>query len=208
MTEREAGSEDDPLRHSPLEDAIGLATGVVLASLGVHILTNAELVTGQTAGLAVLISYAAGVPFGAVFFAVNLPFYAIAVLQMGWRFTIRTLLAVTGMSAATTALPFLLPLGPLEPWSAGIIASTVTSVGLIVLFRHRASLGGIGILALFLQERTGFRAGWTQLIFDVVLFAAAFLMIDAWRVLASAAGAAVLNVLIAINHRTDRYIAR
>ncbi|MEM7526669.1 MAG: YitT family protein [Pseudomonadota bacterium] len=208
MTDRKAVSAGDPLRHSPLEDAAGLATGIVLASLGVHILTSAELVTGQTAGLAVLVSYAAEMPFGVVFFAVNLPFYAIAVLRMGWSFTLRTLLAVTGMSVGTTVLPWVMPLGPLEPWSAGIIASTVTSVGLIVLFRHRASLGGIGILALFLQERTGFRAGWTQLIFDAGLFAAAFLVIAPWLVLASAAGAAVLNVLIAFNHRTDRYIAR
>jgi hypothetical protein len=34
------------------------------------------------------------------------------------------------------------------------------------LFRHGATLGGVGIVALWLQDRNGFPAGRTQLIFD------------------------------------------
>jgi uncharacterized membrane-anchored protein YitT (DUF2179 family) len=77
-----------------------------------------------------------------------------------------------------------------------------------VLFRHGASLGGIGILALFIQDRTGFRAGYTQLIFDLCLFAAAFAVIAPGLVLYSLAGAVVANLIIATNHRPDRYTGR
>jgi hypothetical protein len=79
--------------------------------------------------------------------------------------------------------------------------------GLLALFRHGASLGGIGIVALYLQDKTGFRAGWTQLIFDVCLFAAALTVRDAKTVAISALGAVVINLVIAVNHRRDRYIA-
>ena len=66
--------------HTPLDDAQGLAAGAILAAFGIAVLTHLGLVTGQTAGLAVLVSYATGLPFGPVFFAVNLPFY-----WLGWR---------------------------------------------------------------------------------------------------------------------------
>ncbi len=208
MTERLRDIDPEALRHTPVEDAVGLATGVILVAVGVHLFTAAGLVTGQTAGLALLIDYATPLDFGTAFFLVNLPFYGLAVSRMGWTFTLKTLGAVTALSVLTWAAPTLLPLGRLDPVGAAVAASVATSVGLIVLFRHRASLGGVGVLALYLQEKTGFRAGWTQMAVDAAIFAAAFLLID-WRlVLVSALGAAILNYTIALNHRADRYIAR
>jgi uncharacterized membrane-anchored protein YitT (DUF2179 family) len=58
-----------------------------------------------------------------------------------------------------------------------------------------------------LQERLGWRAGWVQLGFDAVLFAAAFLVIEPRLVLISFVGALVVNLVVAINHRRDRYVA-
>jgi len=42
---------------------------------------------------------------------------------------------------------------------AAVFGGFAMGVGLLILFRHRASLGGVNILALFLQERFGLRAG-------------------------------------------------
>ena len=42
--------------------------------------------------------------------------------------------------------------------------------------------------------------------FDTVLFAVAFALMPWDRVLWSALGAGVLNLVIAINHRRDRYV--
>lgn len=95
----------------------------------------------------------------------------------------------------------------LDPIFGAILFGAVTGTAILALFRHGASLGGLGILALYLQDRTGFRAGWTQLIFDVVLFATALLLLrDPWTVALSVLGAVVLDLVIAINHRRDHYI--
>ncbi|MEZ5611888.1 MAG: YitT family protein, partial [Rhodocyclaceae bacterium] len=72
--------------------------------------------------------------------------------------------------------------------------------------RHGASLGGIGILGLMIQDRWGFRAGWVQLGFDAALFAIALCLRDVPTVALSFLGAVVVNLVIAINHRRDRYI--
>lgn len=197
-----------PSRHTIGEDALGLFTGVILAGLSMHLLGAAGLVTGQTAGAALLIAQVGGYDLGLVFFLINLPFYGFALMRMGWVFTMRTFIAVVALSAFTSFAPRLLPMETPDPVAAAIAGAVLAGVGLIVLFRHRASLGGVGILGLYLQDKTGFRAGWSQLIIDAAIFGVAFLLLDTQLALISALGALILNVIVALNHRADRYIAR
>lgn len=193
--------------HTPFEDAQGLVFGTAMCALGVMVLTGAGLVTGQTAGLAVLIAYATGWGFGPVFFAINLPFYWLAWRQIGAAFAIKTFIAVALISGFSMIIPSLLSINPVHPAVASVLFGMVAGAGLLAIFRHLASLGGIGILAYWMQERMGWPAGWVQLGFDLVLFAAALTLLEPMLVLWSLLGAVVINAIIAINHRRDRYIA-
>lgn len=197
----------DPARHSAPEDAQGLIFGTLMCALGLQFLGHAGLITGQTAGLALVISYATGWGFGPVFFVVNLPFYWLGYRRIGLRFTVKSLIAVSLLSVMAQVMPQYLSFAVLHPLLAGVLFGFTTGAGLLALFRHGASLGGIGIVALMVQDRTGFRAGWLQMGFDAVLFALAFLWIPAERVLWSLPGVVILNLVLAINHRRDRYVA-
>lgn len=197
----------DPKTHSLLEDAQGLAFGTTMAAFGIVILTHLGLITGQTAGLAVLISYATGWSFGAVFFAINIPFYILGYRRMGLAFTIKTFAAVALLSLLSAFIGGWVSFATLNPIFGAILFGFISGAALLAIFRHGASLGGIGILALLLQDRTGFRAGHTQLIFDAALFLAALTMLPPTTVAISFLGAVVVNVTIAINHRRDRYVA-
>ncbi len=42
--------------------------------------------------------------------------------------------------------------------------------------------------------------------FDGLLFALAFAILDTWLVAASLLGAVIVNLVIAVNHRRDRYV--
>ena len=79
-------------------------------------------------------------------------------------------------------------------------------LGLLMLFRHRASLGGVNILALYIQERFGFRAGTVQMAIDASIVLAAIFVVSPDKVLLSVLGAGMLNLVLAINHRADRYV--
>ena len=195
-------------RHSLWEDALGLAVGCVIMALSVQFLRTEDLITGQIAGLSLLGSYVSGWSFGAVFFVLNLPFYLLALRQMGLRFTLKSFAAVTIMSAMADALPSVLTLDPLHPAIAAILFGVLGGIGLIVLFRHGATLGGVGVVALWLQDTRGIRAGNVQLVFDLGVFALAAFLFDWQTVLWSLLGAVILNVMITVNHRRDRYIAR
>ncbi|MDU8945583.1 YitT family protein [Ovoidimarina sediminis] len=197
-----------PLEHTLFEDAMAFVLGTAMCALGVVFLTHLGLVTGQTAGLGVLLAYVTGLPFGGVFFLVNLPFYILAWLRLGPRFTVKSFIAVAMVSVFTEAFGRLVELGQVNTPLGAALAGGMIGLGLIVIFRHGASLGGIGVLALYLQERIGFQAGWTQLIFDVALFAAALFVLDLPLVIWSLLGAVVVNLIIGVNHRKDRYIGR
>ncbi|MGP9791960.1 YitT family protein [Roseinatronobacter sp. NSM] len=197
----------DTPRHTRLEDAQGLIFGTAMCAFGLLVLTGAGLVTGQTAGLAVLISYATGWSFGAVFFIINIPFYVLAWVRLGPEFTLKTLISVTLISLMSGFMGDLVTVIPQNPAIAAVLFGMITGAGLLAIFRHRASLGGVGIVAYDLQERFGWRAGLVQLGFDLVLFAVAFLILPPNLVLWSLLGAVVLNAILAINHRRDHYIA-
>lgn len=194
-------------RHSTLDDVQGIGLGVFMCGLAIHVLTQAGLITGQTAGIAVILSYLTGWSFGVVFFVVNLPFYVLAWRRFGPAFTARSLLSVTLLSGLTLALPGWLSFAHLDTWLAALIYGSLSGVGLLALFRHNGSLGGIGMLALLVQDRTRFRAGHVQMAVDAVIFAVALLLFPATTVLWSTLGALTLNLIITFNHRRDRYIA-
>jgi uncharacterized membrane-anchored protein YitT (DUF2179 family) len=80
--------------------------------------------------------------------------------------------------------------------------------GFLMLFRHRASLGGVGILALYLQESRGWRAGRVQMAIDCAIVAAAILTVEPMRVIWSLLGAVALNLILAVNHKPGRYVAQ
>ncbi|MCL3883748.1 YitT family protein [Marivita sp. GX14005] len=197
-----------PDRHSPFEDALAILTGATLVALGVQFLAASHLLTGQIAGLSLLGDYLTGWSFGAIFFVLNLPFYALGVVQMGWRFTLKTFAAVGCMSAIAELLPLALTINDLHPAVGAALAGTVTGVGLLLLFRHGATLGGVGIVALWLQDTRGIKAGNVQLGFDLIVFTLALLALPWQSVLWSLFGAAILNMIITVNHRRDRYVAR
>jgi uncharacterized membrane-anchored protein YitT (DUF2179 family) len=197
----------EPARHSLFEDAQGLFTGTVLAALGVMLLSKAGLLTGGVAGMAFLLHYAFGWSFGLGFFVINLPFYWLAYKRLGLAFTLKTFSAIALLAVLSEYQPVLLKIDRINPVWAAVLGGLLIGMGMLALFRHRASLGGVGILALYLQDRFGWRAGLVQLVIDLSILALAFTVASPLMVLCSVLGAVAMNFFIAVNHRTDRYIA-
>lgn len=194
------------VRHSPFEDALAMITGTVVASTGLFLLKSGGVVTGGTAGLSLLLSYAMKVPFGVVFIAVNLPFFVLALWKKGVAFTVRTALSVVVVSGLSHLHAQAFGNVGLEPLYATVVGNLLVAVGLLVLFRHRASLGGFNIIALLAQERLGWRAGYVQLALDAVIVLSALSVVPSRSVGFSALGALLLNVSLAKNHRPGRYV--
>lgn len=193
--------------HSFLEDLQALLAGTLLASLGIALLAKAGLVSGGIVGIAFLVHYATGIGLGKLIFAINLPFYLLALKKLGRAFVLKTLAAVTLVSGFSEMLPRVLEIGHIDTLYGAVMGGLLMGVGLLILFRHRASLGGLNILVLYLQERYGWRAGAVQLAIDAVILLGSLTLIPPAAVAISLVGAAVLNLSLAINHRPGRYMA-
>ncbi len=195
------------LRHRPHEDIQALVTGTLFVALGVVMFGRTGLLTGGTAGIAFLIHYATGWNFGLVFFCINLPFYGLAYKRMGLQFTLKTFASVALLATMSNLLPQLISIGVINPVFAALSGGLLMGTGMLILFRHRASLGGFNVLVLYLQERYGWRAGLIQMALDCTIVVLAFALTDWWHIALSVLGAVVLNQTLAINHRTGRYVA-
>ncbi len=194
-------------RHTPVEDVQGIFSGSLVAALGLYMLASAGLLTGSTAGIAFLLHYAFGVNFGLAFFLLNLPFFYLSWTRLGAAFTIKTFIAIGLTSVMTSLQPKVIDISAIQPAWAALLGGLLLGFGLLALYRHRASLGGVGILGIYMQERFGIRAGLVQMAIDLCVLAAAFFVTTPPVVFYSVLGAVVLNLFVAINHRADRYIA-
>ncbi|MGZ2458162.1 YitT family protein [Rhizobium anhuiense] len=194
-------------RHTPIEDVQGIFSGSLVAALGLYVLASAGLLTGSTAGVAFLLHYAFDVNFGLAFFLLNLPFFYLSWKRLGMAFTIKTFVAIGLTSVIADVQSRFFSISSIHPAWAALLGGLLLGFGLLALYRHRASLGGVGILGIYLQERFGIRAGLVQLAIDMCVLAAAFFVTTPPVVFYSLLGAVVLNLFVAINHRADRYIA-
>ena len=196
----------EPVRHKLWEDAAALTTAALILSLGVALLSKAELATGGAAGLALVVAYATGFDFGLTFFFINLPFYILSAARMGWAATARTFAAV-GLFALLSKLTLgWIAFERLDPIYAAFAGGTLLGVGMLILFRHRTSLGGVNLLALYAQEKYGWRAGYVQMALDGLILIVAFVVVGQARALASLLAAVVVNLVLATNHKPGRYM--
>lgn len=142
-----------------------------------------------------------------LFFLIILPFYWIAWRRMGRKFTLKTFAAVATLSVLTEFQPLALRFESIHPLYAAVMGGLLMGAGFLMLFRHRASLGGVGIVALVLQQERGWRAGKVQMAVDCAIVLAALFVVDPKRIGFSLVGAVVLNLTLAVNHKPGRYIA-
>jgi uncharacterized membrane-anchored protein YitT (DUF2179 family) len=194
-----------PVPHTLWEDAQGLLVGTLFVALGVLMFREVGLFTGGVTGLAFWVHYLLGYPLGWAMVVMNAPFFVFGWFKLGAAFTVKTTVAVALLAVYVELLPLWLSFDVLHPTFAAVMAGLLVGVGILMLIRHRASLGGVTIVALFLQNTRGWQAGHVQMAIDACILAAVFVVVDVRTGLLSLLGALALNVVIAVNHKAGRY---
>ena len=192
-------------QHTVFEDVQGILIGTLLSALGISFFKTAGLLIGGTAGLALLGQYATPFSFSDVFFVINLPFYFLSYLQLGWKFTLKTFISVFLLSFFVEVAPSFMTFNTLNPIYASIIGGLLIGSGLLALFRHEASLGGLMILAQFLFKKFGISIGKFQLMVDCVVLSLALFVVDWTAIMLSITGSIAYNLFLVINHKAGRY---
>jgi uncharacterized membrane-anchored protein YitT (DUF2179 family) len=87
-----------------------------------------------------------------------------------------------------------------------VLGGFLIGFGLLALLRHQASVGGVNILAQWLQQAKGFSAGKVQMSVDLVVVLTAFWVLPPMQVAQSVVGAVAIGAILALNHRPGRYL--
>lgn len=191
--------------HSVYEDVFALLCAGLFVAFGIFLFQSQELMVGGAAGLALLGTYITSLEFSLLFFLINLPFYYLAWRHISKRFMLNTFISVTTVSLFSEWVPHFVDISRVDPFFAAVFGGILIGVGMLIMFRHSSSMGGLGILGFYLQQRFNLRAGTFQLAVDTVILSVSFIYIDAYLVLISILAAFCLNMVISLNHRPERY---
>ncbi len=192
-------------KHTTKEDWIAIITGTCLISQGICFLQAAHILTGGAAGLALLLHHLLPFSFGTLFFIINCPFYLLGWHRFGWRFAVNTIISGALVAVISDHLPLLVSLDDANPVYCALMGGLLMGLGLLILFRHRSSMGGFNILCLYIQDKFAISVGKTQLGIDASILLASFFFVDLTTIAVSVLSATTLNLVLAMNHKPERY---
>ncbi|MCO4785440.1 MAG: YitT family protein [Marinomonas atlantica] len=183
---------------------LSILEGCILVALGLHILNSVGLLISGTAGIGMILLKLTSLSFGQLFFVLNLPFYILAWRALGKEFAFRTFAAVSILSLLSELFRYIVHL-EIHPIAAAILGGMLVGFGLIILFRHNASLGGLNILAVYLERRFNIHASRTTLIADLCVLSVAVLVLDGWSLLYSLLAFLLLSSVVGRYHRPPKW---
>lgn len=177
--------------------------GCFLVALAIKVFNITNLLIGGTAGLGILLQQITHLSFGTLFFLINIPFYILSIMQIGISFTIKSFLSISALSIMSELLTNYVMFELPHPIIGTIIGGILLGFGLILLFRSGSSLGGVNIVAVFLDKRFGINPGKTVFITDAIIVSLALFVFNIEQVLYSILAIVVMSVLLGRYNKTS-----
>ncbi len=143
--------------------------------------------------------------FGVLYFLSNCPFYLLAWKRFGARFAFNSAISGALVSLFADHLALLITLEKVNTIYCAVAGGVLMGLGMLILFRHRSSLGGFNVLCLFIQDKFGISVGKSQMAIDGFILLTSFLFVSPLTIGLSILGAFLLNVVLAMNHKPSRY---
>jgi uncharacterized membrane-anchored protein YitT (DUF2179 family) len=153
--------------------------GLFLTSLGLKFLAMHELTFGGTAGLATVLTFVSSWSWGVLFFLVNLPFFLMSLKKLGKWFTISSFMSIIGISFVRDGLEHI-PFISVPMWFTTILAGLCIGFGVTLVLNNGSSLGGIHILALYLDQKWEINRGISIFVCDLLIIVLAGVLVG-WK---------------------------
>lgn len=181
---------------------LSMIEGCFLVALGIWFLNVNQLLIGGTSGMSALLAYSLQPSFGFWFFIINIPFFCLALIMLGKALAINTIIAISLVSGFSELLSSVIIINSLPPLLSAIIGGLIAGIGVLLVFRANASLGGINILGLVLEKRYGVHNAVTLAINDALLAIAACIMLPLSSAMYSALSFGILSLVIGRYHKS------
>ena len=125
-----------------------------------------HIAAGGFTGIATIINYLVPIPMGTINFLMNLPLILIALKVMGWRYTLKTMLAMTFFSIILN-LAASIPVATHDRFAASVFGGIFYGLGAVSLLHAKASTGGTDLVCrILLRYFRGMSLGRMFLLID------------------------------------------
>lgn len=162
-----------------------LLLGSLIAATGLEIfLIPNHIIDGGIVGISIIASILSKIPLGLFTFLLNIPFLFIGYKQIGKTFVITSLFSITSFSLFTFLLH---PVPGLtnDILLAAVFGGIILGAGVGLILRYGGSLDGTEIIAIILTKGSVFSIGQIVLMFNIVIFSFAALVLGWDRALYS-----------------------
>ena len=152
----------------------------VLALAVVGFFLPNQMVTGGTAGLALLLHYITPLTIGSLIALINLPLLILGSRYLGKMFAIRTVITIVLISLF---IDFLAQIIKLEPFILDTILSSIfggifIGLGLALVIKGNSSAGGSTIISKIISSKTEIKPAQVILVIDTIIILSALFILD------------------------------
>jgi uncharacterized membrane-anchored protein YitT (DUF2179 family) len=162
------------------KDCLLIVTGIISAAFGLKgFLLSSHFIDGGVTGVSMLFSGIFGLPLWPFILLINLPFILIGLRQMGWKFALRSAIAISGLAICLAVVQF--PDVTPDKLLTAVFGGFFLGAGIGLTMRGQAVLDGTEIAALLISKNTHvLRVGDVILLLNIAIFsfAAFFLGIE------------------------------
>ena len=168
-----------------MHDYLMIALGMLSYAIGwtVFLLPN-DITTGGVPGIASIVYWATGLNVQYTYFAINGGLLIASLVVLGWKFSVKTIVAVIVM---TTILPIIqgatsnLHLLQDQPFMACVIGASFCGSGIGIAFSANGSSGGTDIIAAIINKYRDITLGRVILMTDMIIISSSYFVLHDWE---------------------------
>lgn len=150
-------------------DVFQILLGIVSAGFGLKgFLLSNGFIDGGATGISLLIAELTSLPLSILILLVNLPFLILGMRVIGRDFTIRAILAISGLALAIAFIPY--PEITNDKLLIAVFGGFFLGMGIGLTIRGGAVIDGTEVLAIFISRNSGLSIGDIILIINIIVF--------------------------------------
>jgi uncharacterized membrane-anchored protein YitT (DUF2179 family) len=164
-----------------LKSYVLIVLAILSAGMGIKgYLLSSHFIDGGVTGISMLLDYIFDWPVAILIPAINLPFIVLAYYQLGLKFAIKTIIAITGLSLCLAFFPY--PDVTHDILLTALFGGFFIGLGIGLAIRGEAVLDGTEIAALLVSRNVSFlRVSDVILLLNVLLFGTAVFFLGVER---------------------------
>jgi len=163
------------LKYVPI--LIMIVLGALLGGIAFNtFLIPHKLLSGGVSGVALILNYVFGLNPGVLIFIFNIPIFLAGYKFMDKEFMLLSLVGMTVFSVSIDMFSFLNKIVYIDDTLLSCLyGGVLNGIGMGIVFRNRASQGGIDIIAVIVKKYYSMNLGKTSLIINIIIIGIASL---------------------------------